>query len=349
MKKIKEYTTTILILCLLSFFSYSFVLAHEVYVLEKEEINQALNLPPLNFWQVIKANKQEFIFWTLLTITIVVLAFLISAFRPLERKLYPFFKKIKRYAPIVGQITLGSSLLASGLYGAIFGVEIPLKIFLPIWIGKIFLIFLGLGIIAGIFVRTFSLITIFVFFALILRYGIYMANYFTYLAEAVVLLLFGPAYKLTSESKILNLKRKNIFSLIEKKYKKFKFLIIRVGLGISLIYASIYAKYLHGYLALETIKKYQLTKIFPFDPLFLVLGAFAIEILLGIFFIFGIELRFASLFFLVFLALSIWYFGEAVWPHLILIGTVIAIFLEGYDDFTLEKRLFKKDKYEPVL
>ncbi|GIW66512.1 MAG: hypothetical protein KatS3mg095_0410 [Candidatus Parcubacteria bacterium] len=66
-------------------FLISFVSAHEVYVLNKQEINQALNLPPLNFWQVIKEHNQEFIFLDLIVISLIIFIFLLSISRFLEK------------------------------------------------------------------------------------------------------------------------------------------------------------------------------------------------------------------------------------------------------------------------
>ena len=136
---------------------------------------------------------------------------------------------------------------------------------------------------------------------------------------------------------------------IEASLHKYKFLLLRVTFGASLVYASLYAKYSHGALALETVHKYGLTQYFPFDPIFLVLGAMIIEVLLGLFFLLGFEVRFASLFFLTFLVISIQFFGEAVWPHIILIGTALATFTHGYDRYTLTARFTDRSDLEPVL
>jgi uncharacterized membrane protein YphA (DoxX/SURF4 family) len=130
------------------------------------------------------------------------------------------------------------------------------------------------------------------------------------------------------------------------------FLMLRIAFGVSLIFASTYAKFLHAQLAIDTVVLYNLTNFFPFDPPFIVLGAFAIELLAGIFIMSGIEIRFASLFLLFWLILSLLYFGEAVWPHVILFGGVITLFMHGYDKHTLQwglMRMRNKRAMEPVL
>ena len=117
----------------------------------------------------------------------------------------------------------------------------------------------------------------------------------------------------------------------------------------SVVYAAVYAKFLHANLTLSTIEQYHLLNFFHFDPLFVVLGAFIIESLIGIFFIVGIAIRWTAIFFLFWIGLSLLYFGEAVWPHLVLIGLNITLILHGYDRYSLEGRLFKRRLLEPVL
>jgi uncharacterized membrane protein YphA (DoxX/SURF4 family) len=130
----------------------------------------------------------------------------------------------------------------------------------------------------------------------------------------------------------------------------YSFLILRVLFGSAVFFASFYAKYFHSNLALATVTEYHLTNYFPFTPLFLVLGAFIIEALLGLCFALGFEIRFAALVFTCFLVSSIMFFGEAVWPHIILFGVNLTLFAHGYDKYTLEMAVFeRKRKGEPVL
>jgi hypothetical protein len=42
------------------------------------------------------------------------------------------------------------------------------------------------------------------------------------------------------------------------------------------------------------------------------------------------------------------YFQELIWPHGILFGLAIALFLHGYDRYSLEGFFLKKGKREPV-
>jgi uncharacterized membrane protein YphA (DoxX/SURF4 family) len=70
---------------------------------------------------------------------------------------------------------------------------------------------------------------------------------------------------------------------------------------------------------------------------------------LGIFFIIGFEIRFTAIIYIIFLIGSIIFFQEAIWSHVILIGTCIAMFTHGYDRFTIGGKIFSRGNLEPIL
>ncbi|MES2216703.1 MAG: DoxX family membrane protein [Patescibacteria group bacterium] len=343
----KSALITLLITCVLALTGIHVTFAHEVYVLDANEIHQALQSPIPDFIGAIKDNGLQFFSWGLGILVLIGALFFVSVNTFLERLIDPFLNKLKLLAPAVAQATLGLALLASGYYHAAYGIELP---FGPIVGGyetvaaAVFMI-VGAMLLFGILPRIAGLAATVIFIVLIGIFGLYILNYATYLAEALTVLFFGGGYTLVS----VPLFKKGMSKKIEGHFHKYKFLIIRVFFGSSLIFASLYAKFFHGALALETVSKYHLTNYFPFDPVFLVLGAMLIEIMLGLFFILGFEIRFASIFFLVFLSMSLVFFGESVWPHIILIGTSSAMFFHGYDRYCLSAKLSKKKNLEPIL
>jgi uncharacterized membrane protein YphA (DoxX/SURF4 family) len=321
--------------------------AHEVYVLDTSEIHSALQAPQPDFIQSIHDHLNQFMLWGSIVIVLVLVIFFLSINRPLERLCDPWLRKLKKYSPHIAQITLGAALVASGYYHAIFGVELPLTDIFGVFAVPFSyaLIILGSMLVFGLFPRIAAVGVSGIFVGLVWHFGVYMLNYATYLGEAITIVLFGGAHTLFANHRLVRL-----FSrVIPEHFHAYKFMIMRILFGVSLIYASLYAKLIHGALALEVVTKYHLTHYFPFDPIFLVLGAMLIEILIGIFFLVGFEIRFTSLFFLVFLSMSLIFFGESVWPHIILIGTAIAMFLHGYDRYTFSVRLEKDKRAEPVL
>lgn len=308
--------------------------AHEVYVLSPEAVKTALTSPRFSEWQVVVTHLREFSFWALIAVLVVAGTFALSISKTLEKRFDPSLRHLKRYAPLVARVTGGLAFLACAYYGALFGPELPLTTLFGPWAGvaRIGLALVGLMILAGVWVRIAALIVAGLFMIAAGSKGWYLLTYTNYVGE-IILLVIGT------------------WAVAER----YRFLIMRVAFGISLIVAALYAKVIHNQLALAVATTpfaghvQTLAATFGFEPHFLVLGAAIIEILAGIFFILGIEIRFVSLFLEFWLTLSLLYFGEIVWPHLILIGLPIALFCYGYDRYSLEGFFFKKGLREPVL
>jgi uncharacterized membrane protein YphA (DoxX/SURF4 family) len=320
-----------------------FVSAHEVYVLSSAEIQTAIHTPSVPFLTVLRENLKLFSFWAFLGIIAVISIFLLSIMRIMEKTFDPFFAKTKAWAPIISRVTVGVSFLAAAYYQASYGPELPLRAaygsFTPII--TIILIIIGLLIIADVYVRIAALVALLFYSIAVYHHGWYMLTYTNYLGEIILLLIVGAQTAVTDG--------KGFLAKTAKKLKPYGFLILRVFFGIALIYTSFYAKILYSNLALFTVEQYHLTKYLHFEPHFLVLGAACVEILIGLFFILGIEIRATALFLLFWLTQSLLFFGEVVWPHIILIGIPIAFFFYGYDKYSVEGYFFKKGNREPVL
>ena len=321
--------------------------AHEVYVLSHSEIAMDLLYPPINLFAVAVSHKYQFLTAALLGVIVVVCVFGISILHNLGRRIDPFLFKIKPYAGHIAQITIGFALIASAYYGALFGTELPLVMLFGTHAQAVTLVlyFAGGCILFGVYPRIGALLALWLFVWSVVGEGVYMLSYLTYFGESMIILLFGAGYTLFSYKLEPHGSLKKIYSAVKRR-KEF---IMRICFSTSLIYAALYAKLIHGELALNTVMKYHLTNYFSFDPLFIVLGAFLIEMSIGLFFLIGFEIRFTALFFLTFLTMSLVFFGESIWPHIVLIGTAITMLVHGYDEFTIEKLWYKKGKREPVL
>ncbi len=324
----------------------SFTYAHEVYVLDAASITKDVALPPLNLFNVVVTHEHLFLVGLFLVILALVCILGISLSRRVEKWIDPFLFKIKPYAGHVAQITLGVALIASAYYGALFGTELPLQTLFGIYAQGITIgIYIaGASLLCGVYPRGGALIAVAVYCAAFFNQGIYMLSYLTYFGEAIVVLLFGGGYAL------LTLKHPWNSGFLVAAVQKRKHFLLRIAFSVSLIYAALYAKLIHGALALNTVTTYQLTNyFFHLDPMVIVLGAFLVEIMIAVFYLIGFEIRFTSLLFLGFLVSSLIFFGEAVWPHIILIGTALTMFVHGYDEYTVERAWYTKDVREPVL
>lgn len=321
--------------------------AHEVYVLTSGEVAKDLTYPPINLFAAAVSHKYLFLSAALAGIFLVICILGVSLSRKLEARIDPILFKIKPYAASIAQATLGLALLASAYYGALFGTEVSIAHLFGAH-AKLVLVLLyiaGSSIILGIYPRIGGALAVIIYISAICAgEGVYMLSYLTYFGEGLVILLFSGGYGLLRYRIPLAGRAQRLMDALAKR----KHFIMRICFSASLIYAALYAKLIHGTLALNTVAKYHLTNYFHFDPIFVVLGAFIIELLIGLFYLIGFELRFTSLLFLMFLTMSLVFFGEAVWPHIILIGTAITIFAHGYDEYTVLRPWYEKGAREPI-
>lgn len=332
------------------FFLYTHLAsAHEVYVLSELDVQSILSSDSPNPFSAIEANQLQFFTWTFITLATVVVVFLVSIARPVENFFDPILFKIKRkFGFIIVRVTIGLALIASGYYQSLFGPELPLvDIFGEYSVMFSFaLMIIGACILVGFLTRTMGLAALVITICGIYKYGSYIFTYTNYMGDIIFVALLG-AHVWSFDKHLL--RWHGVMGAVERFVEKYSFLILRITFGFSLIYASVFAKFIHSELALQTVLDYNLTNYFHFEPLFIVLGAGLIEITIGTFIIIGFEVRFASLFLMFFLTLSLVYFGEAVWPHIVLFGGAMALFVHGYDRYSLEGYFFKNAQHEPVL
>ncbi len=321
--------------------------AHEVYVLDPAVIARDVAANSPNPLAAIPTHEFEFFFWGFISFVTVSTIFCMSAFHLFERAFAPIFARMKKYAAPAARATLAISLLGCAYNAGLFGPELPFRAlvgdFTPTL--QILVGIAAICILFGLYTRVAVLPLAFLFGLAILHWGSYMFTYTNYGGEIILGVIFGGGFLALHNEQSLP----KSFRRFAHTFEHYSFALLRVAFGISIVFAAVYAKFIHSQLALDTIAKYHLTNYFHFEPLFFVLGAFIIESLIGIFFIFGIALRWTAIFFLFWITLSLLYFGEAVWPHLVLIGLNITIILHGYDRYALEGFFFKRRLLEPVL
>lgn len=296
----------------------------------------------------IQGNLNDFLFWGFSSITIISIVLLVSIIRRFEELFDPILHRVKKFAPFVMQGTLGIALLLSAFHDSLFEAGISLDIIFDNYANLIQVI-LAVGggmLLAGILPQLVGLVVIIIFIPLIGDLGFYSINYATHLGEAITIFLFGGTYQIM-RSNFSSIPR--FYRSMELHLHKYKFLILRISFGISLIFTAIYTNYLNGVIALEILTTSNIINFISFDPTFLIIGALVIEILLGIFFIIGFEIRFTAIIYIIFLIGSIIFFQEAIWSHVILIGTCIAMFTHGYDRFTIGGKIFSRGNLEPIL
>ncbi len=321
------------------------VLAHEVYVLDNETISRAMSVVSPNPFSAITGNEFEFFFWGFVSLIVFGTVIAASLFHIFEKQLDPSLFSLKQYALPIARITTGLCVLAFAYSGNIYGSELYLSALfgsatMTIQYG---LALLGISLALGLFTRPVSYTLLALYAYTLVVFGSYALTYTDFLgAFTLTAILGGGMWSLDS------LRRVHTPHFIHT-LQPFAFPFLRICFGWGVLWASVYAKYIHSNLALEVVVQNDLTRFFPFDPLFVVLGALIIEFIAGLMLVFGIAIRWTLLFLAFWLTLSLLYFQEMIWPHGILLGLAIALLLHGYDRYSLEGYFFKKNHREPVL
>jgi uncharacterized membrane protein YphA (DoxX/SURF4 family) len=309
--------------------------AHEVYVLTAQQIDSDLHVTSLNVFASLSStvNLLWFLFFASSAITSLSISFIFS-FSRWGISIANGIKKLSKFALPIVRVVFGVSLIYSAHFGSLFGPELSLSQLPGAYMWPFVLYACGILVIFGLFTRIVAAVLLTLFLTSVLVFHEYMLTYVNYLGEILVLLLVGgEAYSL---DKVFF--KKYTFSPVPRA-QTWAIPILRISFAISLLYAALYVKFLHPALTYEVALQYHMDKFFPFDPLFVVLGAGCVEVVIAMLFLLGINMRWNILFFAFWATLSLLFFGEAVWPHYILFGISTGLFLYGYDKYTLENWL----------
>ncbi len=317
-------------------------LAHEVYVLTSQQISHDEHGYSPNVFHALSSSHNLRLFIIFLVLTFATLGFMLFLKSTrLFKAVGKFIDKATVIAPDVIRIAFGLSLIISAKNNAVFGPELPINSFPLPGLLRIALVVIGVALTLGIFIRAFGWLAVALCLFVFATKGWYILTYTNYLGEAMAVVLL-PIQTISLDGLIAKLRH---IKIPRPRYEQYSMPVARILFGFSLLYAAINVKFVTSALSLDVVNRYSLTHYFPFDPLFVVLGAGLIEILIAVLYILGLLQRFNTIFFLIFLSLSLFFFKESVWPHYLLIALGIGIFLHKPDIWALDRRLFNKQKF----
>jgi uncharacterized membrane protein YphA (DoxX/SURF4 family) len=324
------------------------VAAHEVYVLDSTTLHSSFGVHGINVFDAL--NDPGAFRWFVIGASIAVLGFIFLSYvlhTKLSAKLDKHFATLRQYAHLIIRVGLGVSFAWGAYHNSIFGPEIPLHTIPGGMLWKPVLFMAGLMLIFGAFTRIAAFIALIAFATVASTRGIYMMNYLNYFGEIVVLLLergvlFSVDEYVQWKSELFHHKLPHWITTLERWGEKYSFPIIRITFGIALIWAALTVKIFYPAVSLEVLHAYSLDAKVAFTALFVVLVAGIIEIVLGLVLVTGILYRPTLVILVFFVGYSVWFFGEDVWPHAILVALSIGLFLHGKDRLSLEDWFFKK-------
>lgn len=317
--------------------------AHEAYVLPYKTFWEGLRQPfSMEAFSAFK-NPSNIYITIVIVISIWILLGLNFIFRRSERgqKFHSFLEKYSSWGPHFVRITIAIALLFSALSSTFLGPELHGSLFPYPHIVQYSLFAISIMIALGFLTELAALAGILIFIWGMFVFGPYVFTYLNYLGELIVLLLFGM--------RVFSLD-KYIFGPLRRflNFEKYETVIVRIMYGLALIYAAITVKLLHPDLTITVVNTWHLTQfhlLFPSDPLLVTFGAGIVECVIGLFIIFGFEMRLTVFISLFYITLSLLYFRELVWPHLLLYGISFNLLVQP-EVFTLDHIFFKKHRAE---
>lgn len=135
---------------------------------------------------------------------------------------------------------------------------------------------------------------------------------------------------------------KRFHTALHKAHHLVPFL-MRVTLGATFVWLGVTEKFLNPALAALVVEKYDLTGIVPVSANLWVLGAGAIEVLLGGLLIMGLWVRPVGVVAFAVITATFFFFGESVIPHVTIFGVLSALVITGGSTFSLDQYFKKQD------
>ncbi len=292
--------------------------AHEAYVLPRPEFEAGLKYVSVQTLSALQdpANLRLFFIITIGVGLGLILSLWFSQTR-IAAAAANKIERLKFLGQWIVRLAVSASFFFSATSNSFLGPDISLDS-LPYRVaikGALFVI--SAMVLFGFLTELAALLALVVFTIAANVYHWYLATYLNYLGELMVLIMFG-ARGFGSIDRWMFGETKRFLWL-----KKYESDIVRIFYGAALAFAAINVKFLHSTLTLTVVKSYHLTQfhwLFPSDPVLVTLGAAISELTIGLFIMFGFQLRLTVLISLFYITLSLLYFRELVWPHLLLYG-----------------------------
>ena len=170
-------------------------------------------------------------------------------------------------------------------------------------------------------------------FLIALLHDPYYIGNLDYLALIIVTLIWGSSRPGVDHLLGVSLPRE------WKKYSEYTNLILRLGVGVSMIYLAVFEKILHPHAMELVVSQYDLTSVVPVSLAMWVVATGVIEICIGAALLLGFKTRLVAAVALLVLTLSFFFFGEEVYSHVTLFGVLSILFIAGSGRVSIDEEL----------
>lgn len=232
----------------------------------------------------------------------------------------------KQYVPWIVRLSLGIALIGAGSAGALISPtlsDMPAYSFIQIAIG--FCILSGFLLVPAV-ILTIALYAMAVFI------NPYLIGNIEIAILALAVLIYGDSRP--GIDHIVGIP----FGLKLSQLQEYIPLLLRIGIGGAMVYLAIFEKFLNPHMSEMVISNFSLTSVVPVSEAMWVMGAGAVELLVGLLLILGKWTRTSAVVTIVILTLTFFYFGEDVYSHVTLFGTLSALIILGGGKLSLDNR-----------
>ena len=292
--------------------------AHEAYVMPRATFWTAMRARSgTDVWSALaSAHNLGITLWVIVGVLVLLAVNALFRRSALGQRFHGFLDRHARAGLVFVRVAIAVALFFSAAQWSFLGPELPIgQMPAPVLL-RLMLFGMSIMIGFGVYTDFAGLLGSLVFLFGFATFGSYLFSYANYLGELVALALFGS--RSFSVDALLGRISQRL-----KFWPQYETTIVRVSYGFVLLYAAVTIKFMHADITLRVISDWHLTQfhwLFPSDPLFLTLGAGIAEAVIGLFIMIGFELRLTVLVSLFYITLSLLYFREQVWPHVLLYG-----------------------------
>ena len=307
--------------------------AHVLYIAEEDKVSE-LSGSNFGFLLSVFTDTQNLILMGLTVLLAPLAYFLFRKWRwgmKREQEVEERMSSYKDLVPWMIRLSLGILLIGSGASGTLLS---------PALGGYEFLadiqILLGFLFIVGFLIEP-AIVVLIVLFIYGLFSDIYLIGALEIPALAAVLLLVNG--KRPGVDDLLNIP--DIINF--KRFEPYIGLILRVGIGVTMMYLALYEKIFNPALASYVVDVTLLNEAIPVSNAMWVFSAGVIEFLIGFTLFVGIKIRLVATITFLTLSVSFFYFNEEVYSHITLFTTLVIIFIYGKSKWCFENcvRIFK--------
>lgn len=128
--------------------------------------------------------------------------------------------------------------------------------------------------------------------------------------------------------------------------KRYVPLILRLGLGIALLVMAIHEKFMNPHLFGTVVEQYGLTTYLPLSTGMWVVSATLTELVLGLALVLGLQTRVISVITFSVLGLLFFIFGEEVYAHVTIFGTLAVLIITGGGALSLDNLYAKRRQHQ---